>query len=293
MGKMVVVYAGGFQPFHRGHLSSYIEAKNKFPNADFYVAASGDVKERPIPYDVKKFLATQAGVKPEDFPDIVVRSPLNPKEILSKYNPEEDVFVLVRSERDPMTYTKKDGTPGYYQPWTDKGNKNSFNKNAYVYVTKRHDFKLNGQDVFSGTQVRDMYKNSDDEGRINIIKQLYPDSQKHKQIKTVLDRYIGNNMVSEKVQQLIKQIKPLLKEASPAQKAKLLALLETAKKRELSTISESKLELQIERRLERLEYDMKAAFDRMDKIEKALGSQIKNLELTTGLAESSDYKQEK
>jgi phosphopantetheine adenylyltransferase len=59
---MIVIYAGGFQPFHQGHLSSYIQAKSAFPNADFYVATSADVKNRPIPYEDKKFLAGEAGV---------------------------------------------------------------------------------------------------------------------------------------------------------------------------------------------------------------------------------------
>lgn len=231
MGKLVVIYAGGFQPFHQGHLSSYIQAKQKFPDADFYVATSANVKERPIPYEEKKFLATQAGVDPEDFPNIIVKSPLNPKEILEKYNPDEDIFVLVRSERDPMSYTKKDGTPGYFQPWNDKGKKNPFSKNGYVYVTKKHDFNIDGQEVFSGTQVRDLYKTSDDKGRLNIVQQLYPRSKKHNVIKSVLDKYIGNNMVSEQIQTLIKHIKPLLKEATLDQKTTFVRLLEAAKKK--------------------------------------------------------------
>lgn len=187
--KVIVVYAGGFQPFHQGHLSSYLEAKKKFPNSDFYVATSGNVKERPIPYETKKFLATQAGVDPKDFPDIIVTSPLAPKEILNNYDPEKDVFVLVRSERDPVSYTKKDGSPGYYQPWTGK-DVQPFGKNGYVFVTKKHDFILNGQDVYSGTQVRDMYKNSDDSLRMNIVKQLYPNSKQHNKIKKLLDYYL-------------------------------------------------------------------------------------------------------
>ena len=28
------------------------------------------------------------------------------------YNPKKDILVLVRSERDPVNYTKKDGSPG-------------------------------------------------------------------------------------------------------------------------------------------------------------------------------------
>jgi len=40
--RVIVVYGGGFQPFHIGHMSSYTEAKSAFPDADFYVAASND-----------------------------------------------------------------------------------------------------------------------------------------------------------------------------------------------------------------------------------------------------------
>ena len=60
--KIIVVYGGGFQPFHAGHMSSYEEAKRAFPKAEFYVAASNDTKNRPIPFADKRFLAQQAGV---------------------------------------------------------------------------------------------------------------------------------------------------------------------------------------------------------------------------------------
>ena len=54
MSKVIFVYGGGFQPFHVGHLSSYLEAKHAFPNADFYVVASNDTKTRPIPFKEKQ-----------------------------------------------------------------------------------------------------------------------------------------------------------------------------------------------------------------------------------------------
>jgi phosphopantetheine adenylyltransferase len=235
MGKTVVVYAGGFQPFHQGHLSSYQQAKRVFPDADFYVAASADTKQRPIPYEEKKFLATQAGVDPEDFPNLIVKSPLNPKEILSKYNPQEDRFILVRSERDPMTYTKKDGTPGYYQPFVSMDKLLPFSKQGYVFVTNKEDFNLGDQVVYSGTQVRDMYANADEKTRINIVKQLYPNSKKQKTIKSILDQYIGKT-IQESIVQLVKTIKPLLLEANDDQKKKFYNLLKSAK----SLLSENK-----------------------------------------------------
>lgn len=190
-GRVVVVYGGGFQPFHVGHLSSYLQAKKAFPGADIYVAASNDTSTRPIPFDDKKFLAQQAGVA-DNF--VQVKIPLSPKEILSNYDPAKDKFVLVRSERDPVPYTKKDGSPAYLQPMTSIDKMEPFGKHAYVLVTKRHDFELDGQPVYSGTQVRDMYKNADDAGKMKIISQLYPKSTKKKLIKQKLDSFLVDDL---------------------------------------------------------------------------------------------------
>jgi len=181
-----VVYGGGFQPFHRGHFGSYQQAKNQFPNADFYVAASNDTKVRPIPFVDKKFLAREAGV--ED-PFVEVKTPINPREIMANYDPERDIFILVRSERDPMSYNKKDGSPGYYQPYMSLDQCKPFGKHGYVYVTQKVDFVVAGEDIYSGSQVREMYQNANDDLRMMIVGDLYPKSNKHKQIKDMLDRY--------------------------------------------------------------------------------------------------------
>jgi hypothetical protein len=229
MGRMVVIYGGGFQPFHTGHLSSYLEAKQAFPNADFYVAASGNVKERPIPFEQKRFLATQAGVSPEDFRDVEVKSPLNPAEILSHYNPEQDVFILVRSERDPVPYTKKDGSPGYFQPYTKGVQLAPFGQHGYVFVTKKHDFQLLGQEVYSGTQVRNLYSQANDQQRQQMIKEMYPKSKQQGTIKRILDKYLSEApAMNENIVRLIKEAKPLLKEASLEQKIRMLKLMKEA-----------------------------------------------------------------
>ena len=113
--KLIVVYGGGFQPFHEGHMSSYREAKKKFPNADFYVAASNVTSERPLEFSEKQFLAKEAGVA-DPFVQVgtkeaayindkgrkVSSTPLNPLEILNNYDKDKDVLVIIRSEKDPM-----------------------------------------------------------------------------------------------------------------------------------------------------------------------------------------------
>lgn len=234
--SVVVVYGGGFQPFHAGHLSSYNQAKRTFPDAEFFVAASNDVKQRPIPFKVKKFLAQQAGVR-DAF--VEVTQPLNPKEILKIFDPNEDIFVLVRSERDPMPYTKKDGSPAYFQPFVSIDQCEPFGKHAYILVTKKHNFTVNGQEVYSGSQVRNMYTNADDASKEQIISQLYPKSSHKDTIKQVLDQYLqsepktvlepkvpaAKQLKNKKLAEMIRQARPLLKEASLEKKVKFLKLL--------------------------------------------------------------------
>jgi len=185
-GNVFVVYGGGFQPFHRGHLSSYYEAKSEFSNADYYVAASNDTKVRPIPFVEKKFLAQQAGVTD---PFVEVKTPINPREIMANYNPEQDIFILVRSERDPMSYTKKDGSPGYFQPFITLDQCEPFGRHGYVFVTKKKTFDLVGQEVFSGSQVRELYAQADDDTRMLMVSDLYPAATDPEIIKVLLDKY--------------------------------------------------------------------------------------------------------
>jgi cytidyltransferase-like protein len=189
--KVIVVYGGGFQPFHAGHMSSYEQAKRAFPAADFYVAASNDTKNRPIPFKDKQFLAQQAGVKDNI---VQVSQPVNPTEILKHYNPKKDILILVRSERDPVNYTKKDGSPAYYQPFKSIKDCKPFNPeggHGYVYVTKKHVFKINGEEVYSGSQIRSMYSKADDKGRKVIANGLYPKANKPVKVKQLLDKYLG------------------------------------------------------------------------------------------------------
>jgi cytidyltransferase-like protein len=208
--KVIVVYGGGFQPFHAGHMSSYEEAKRAFPKAEFYVASSNDTKSRPIPFADKRFLAQQAGVV-DHFVQVV--QPVNPQEILSHYNPEKDVLILVRSERDPVNYTKKDGSPAYYQPFKSLKDSVPFNPkggHGYIFVTKKKIFKIGQKEVYSGSQVRDMYQKADDAGRRVIVKALYPQATSVDKVKRMLDKYIGG--VKESIDEHFEEFSEVLNE---------------------------------------------------------------------------------
>ena len=186
-GKVIVVYGGGFQPFHQGHMSSYVESKQKFPRADYYVASSSDVKLRPIPFKDKKFLAQQAGVV-DNFVQVV--QPVNPQEIIAHYNENKDILILVRSEKDPVKYTKKDGSPAYYQPFVSIDKCEPFKNHAYIFVTKKKTFYVAGKQSDSGSQIRQRYSAGDDKIRRQMISDLYPKAKNPAKVKQLLDKYL-------------------------------------------------------------------------------------------------------
>lgn len=196
--NIIVVYGGGFQPFHEGHMSSYRQAKAAFPGSAVFVAASNVTTERPFQFKEKQFLAQQAGVK-DPFVQVgttsyvndngrkVTSTPLNPLEVLQHFNPDRDVLVIVRSERDPMKTT---GT-SYYQPWQGIESAEPFSKHAYIYVTKKHDFKICNKGVCSGSEVRKIYTDADNATKIKILQDLYPQSRQIEKIKKIFDARLG------------------------------------------------------------------------------------------------------
>lgn len=169
---------GGFHPFHAGHMALYNSAKEAFPNADVYVAATDSTEERPFPFQVKEKLAKVAGVDPGRF--IQVKSPFKANEITDHYDPEEDVLIFVRSEKDRNESpkpggTKKDGSPSYFQPWTGK-NVESFNKHAYMAYLPTVTF---GPGIKSATEIRNSWPNLNSRQKTAMVMSLYPATQKN------------------------------------------------------------------------------------------------------------------
>lgn len=93
--KKLVIIPGGFHPYHAGHKALYDAAREAFPSADVYVAATDDRSERPFPFEVKKKLARLAGIPAHRF--IQVRSPFNPVEITDQYPADDTQLIFVKS----------------------------------------------------------------------------------------------------------------------------------------------------------------------------------------------------
>jgi hypothetical protein len=195
--KKLVIMPGGFHPFHAGHLALYQSAKKAFPDAEVYVAATNDQSERPFPFALKEKLAKLAGVEPGHF--IQVKSPFQAKEITQNYDPEQDVLIFVRSEKDRTEQpqpggTKKDGSPAYFQPWTGK-NVQPFSKHAYMAYLPTVEF---GPGITSATQIRKAWPTLNDKRKTAMVMSLYPATQKNpklaKNVVGMFDEVMGKEV---------------------------------------------------------------------------------------------------
>ena len=198
--RQVVVMPGGFHPFHAGHASLYQSAMKAFPDADVYVAATNDTKTRPFPFKIKEKLAKVAGVKPGHF--VQVKSPFKAEEITSHYNPNEDVLIFVRSEKDKNEQpkpggTKKDGTSAYFQPWTGK-DLQPFSQHAYMAYLPTVEF---GPGITSATEIRNAWPKLSDKRKTAMVMSLYPATQKNPKLAAnvvkLLDMGMGNELAEE------------------------------------------------------------------------------------------------
>jgi|688.fasta_scaffold01084_41 hypothetical protein len=195
--RNIVIMPGGFHPFHAGHAALYKSAIAAFNNADTYVAATNDTKTRPFPFAIKEKLAKLAGVADKHF--VQVKSPFQPREITDQYNPEEDVLIFVRSEKDRNESpkpggTKKDGTPAYFQPWTGK-NVQPFGKQAYIAYLPTVEF---GPGITSATEIRNAWPTLNDKRKTAMVMSLYPVTQKNPKLAAnvvkMLDMSMGNEL---------------------------------------------------------------------------------------------------
>jgi hypothetical protein len=193
---------GGFHPFHAGHASLYQSAVKSFPGAEVYVAATNDQSERPFPFKIKEKLAKLAGVAPGHF--VQVKSPFQAKEITQNYDPENDVLIFVRSEKDRNEQpkpggTKKDGSPSYFQPYTGK-DLQPFSKHAYIDYLPTVEF---GPSLTSASEIRAMWPKLNDKRKTAMVMSLYPATQKNPKLATtvvkLLDAGMGVESVNEKM----------------------------------------------------------------------------------------------
>ena len=201
--KQLVIMPGGFHPFHAGHLALYQAAKQAFPGADVYVAATNDTSERPFPFALKEKLAKLAGVDSGHF--VQVKSPFRAEEITKNYDPKDTELIFVRSEKDAAKPpqaggNKKDGSPAYLQPLAGQDKLLPMNRHAYMAYLPTVEF---GPGMTSATEIRKAWPTLNDKRKTALVMSLYPKTQTNPKLADtvvkMLDTAIGGEIEETRI----------------------------------------------------------------------------------------------
>jgi len=118
--KIIAVYPGRFQPFGLNHYGAYTWLKEKFGEENTYIVTSNitNNSDCPFNFEEKKQIILQNKI-PED-KIVQVKNPYKAEELIAKFDPYNTMIVFMLGEKDVerIRPIKKDGTPGYFQPYT-------------------------------------------------------------------------------------------------------------------------------------------------------------------------------
>ena len=142
MDKVVVVYSGRFQPFHKGHYATYDNLVRKFGKDSVYIGTSNvtDSKKSPFNFKEKKvIMTTMFGIPSNKI--VNIKNPYAPEEILKKYNSDTTGLIVVVGEKDQNRLTGK-----YFTPYKGKVEQGYLDK-GYVYASPATANPISGTDV--------------------------------------------------------------------------------------------------------------------------------------------------
>ena len=242
--NVIAVYPGRFHPFHKGHAGSYKQLADKFGVGNTYLAISAKQEPPKSPFSAgdRAKMAMVLGIPKEQI--ISVSNPYAAKEYIERLqskggDPEDTAIVFGVSKKDMEGVPelgippdprfefkpKKDGSPSYLQPYKSQGLE-PMTKHGYVMSTDVEEFPIAGEMMRDASAIRKAYANADDKKELEILRDLYG---KHAElIKPMFDLHIP---LRESIKSFLNSVRPMLENASPEQKAKLVKLINMAKSR--------------------------------------------------------------
>jgi cytidyltransferase-like protein len=198
----LVIYPGRFHPFHLGHKASYDWLTQQFGENSVYVASSNkhNDEDSPFRYEDKVKMATKLGVPAGRIKQ--VKNPYQATEITKALSDQEKantVLVFAVSAKDAQRFDyrpKANGSPAYLQPLPEdeKGIK-PMTQHGYVVVTPTVNFRVQGADANSASQIRKLYTAGNDNDRDQIIVDLYGAADA--ELRDIFDQALGVNRPQE------------------------------------------------------------------------------------------------
>ena len=161
--QKVVVYAGRFQPFHKGHNATYEHLVKQFGKGNVYIGTSNktDNFKSPFKFKEKKMIMMKMfGISSNKI--IEIKNPYAPKEIIGKFNKDTTAFITVVGEKDRYRLKGK-----YFEPYHPDRLTVGYDEKGYVYVAPAQSGGI------SGTEVRASLSSGDVELRKKGFKKAY------------------------------------------------------------------------------------------------------------------------
>ena len=161
--KIVVVYAGRFQPFHKGHYATYQKLVSKFGAGNVYIGTSNDTSGNKSPFNFnekKTIMNKMFGIPSNKI--IQVKNPYAPKEVLSGLNGKTTAYIAAVGQKDADRLQGK-----YFKPYNGKTGY-GYDEIGYVYPVPAED------NAISGTDVRKWLGTGDDKSKQNGFLKAYP-----------------------------------------------------------------------------------------------------------------------
>ena len=176
--KKVVVYAGRFQPFHKGHNATYEHLVKQFGRDNVYIGTSNktDNIKSPFKFNEKKMIMTKMfGISSNKI--VQIKNPYAPTEIIGKFNKETTAFITVVGEKDRYRLKGK-----YFEPYHPDRVESGYKDKGYVYVAPAQ------SNPISGTEVRKLLSFGNDDSKKKGFKKAYDGKFNPKIYKFVTDK---------------------------------------------------------------------------------------------------------
>ena len=162
--NIVVVYAGRFQPFHKGHYATYSHLVKKFGKDNVYIGTSNKTDNQKSPFNFKEkkeIMTTMFGVPSNKI--VEVKNPYQPTEVMSKFDKDTTAFITVVGKKDASRLGGK-----YFEPYKDGKELEGYRDKGYVYIAPE------GGGGVSGTEVRmGLRRGSDEDKKEFFTKRAY------------------------------------------------------------------------------------------------------------------------
>ena len=161
----VVVYAGRFQPFHKGHYATYSHLVKKFGKNNVYIGTSNKTDNNKSPFNFKEkvmIITKMFGIPKNKI--VQVKNPYVPTEVLTKFDKDTTAFITVVGKKDASRLGGK-----FFTPYKDGIDFEGYEDRGYVYIAPE------GGGGVSGTEVRNGLSSGSEEDKKNFfVKRAYP-----------------------------------------------------------------------------------------------------------------------